>query len=134
MPRSFRETTDISEYPHRGTEWCAATAPFAPRQTSRLPQDRRRCASQCDAVRYATSKKRPLHDHHLRIFVWLAMHSGMEQKWRSSPQGPVKTVRHGIRFEWLSEQTHGTDSYSSCFQPRLWIRGCHDHGQAGVMS
>src|SRR5262249_59348875 len=26
--RSFGETTDISEYPHRGIEWCAATAPL----------------------------------------------------------------------------------------------------------
>src|SRR5262249_11131121 len=53
-PRSFGETTDISEYPHRGTEWCAATAPLAPRRASRPAPDRTRYASECDAVRYAT--------------------------------------------------------------------------------
>src|SRR5215467_10025603 len=53
--RSFAETTDISEYPHRGREWCAATAPLAPRRASRPPPDRTRYASQCDDVRYATS-------------------------------------------------------------------------------
>src|SRR5215471_18078958 len=53
--RSFGETTDISEYPHRGAGWCAATAPLAPRRASRPPPDRTRCASQCDDVRYATS-------------------------------------------------------------------------------
>src|SRR5215470_8523773 len=54
-PRSFGETTDISEYPHRGAGWCAATAPLAPRRASRPPPDRTRYASQCDDVRYATS-------------------------------------------------------------------------------
>src|SRR5262245_34320520 len=79
MPRSFGETTDISEYPRRGTEWCGARAPLAPRRTSRPSQDQRRYASQCDTVRYATSNEQPLHDHHRRIFVWLAMRSGMER-------------------------------------------------------
>src|SRR5215813_8090186 len=54
-PRSFGETTDISEYPHRGAGRCAATAPLAPRRASRPPPDRTRYASQCDDVRYATS-------------------------------------------------------------------------------
>src|SRR5215831_11062474 len=54
-PRSFGETTDISEYPHRGAGWCAATAPLAPRRASRPPPDRTRYASQCDDVCYATS-------------------------------------------------------------------------------
>src|SRR5262245_40678514 len=53
--RSFGETTDVSEYPHRGTGWCAATAPLGPRRASRPPPDRTRYGSQCDAVRYATS-------------------------------------------------------------------------------
>src|SRR5262249_7255475 len=52
--RSFGETTDISEYPHRGIEWCAATAPLVPRRASRPPPDRTRYASECDAVRYVT--------------------------------------------------------------------------------
>src|SRR5262245_36917067 len=53
-PRSFGETTDISEYPRRGAGWRAATAPLAPRRASRPSPDRTRYASQCDAVRYAT--------------------------------------------------------------------------------
>src|SRR5262245_57181368 len=63
--------------------------------------------------------------------VWLAMRSGMG--WRSAFQGPFQTVSHGMRFEWLSEQTHRTDGRSSCFQPRLCISRCDDHWQTGVM-
>src|SRR5262245_60176597 len=54
--------------------------------------------------------------------------------WRSGFQSPFQTMGQGIRFEWLSEQTHRTDGCRSCFKPRLCMRGYHDHGHAGAMS
>src|SRR5215831_2898387 len=94
--RSFGETTDISEYPHRGIEWCAATAPLVPRRASRPPPDRTRYASECDAVRYVTlwttiaprSPSPHLSLHRLGpgaiLFVWLGMRSGTKAQpaWR----------------------------------------------------
>src|SRR5215471_11656934 len=66
------------------------------------------------------------------------IHSGMEHtrqiEWRSGFKSLFQTVCQGIRLEWLSEHTHRTDGSSSCFQPRLFMRGYHDHGQPGAMS
>src|SRR5262249_41988473 len=83
-PRSFGETTDISEYPHRGIEWCAATAPLAPRRASRPAPDRTRYASRYGAVRYATlwttiSPRSPspaCHLHRLGLGAILSFGSG----------------------------------------------------------